>query len=82
MKKLGSCLITNSGLLLKIVSVACSISALILISSAIAFPHGIIFYEDSMIIKILEILISWIAIMYLLHDLKITISKDKYIKIK
>lgn len=79
-KKLISYLITNSGLLLKTVSVACSISAMILISSAIALPHGITFYEDSMIMKILEVLISWFAIMYLLHDLKITISKDKNIK--
>ncbi|CAG1021311.1 hypothetical protein DOJK_00898 [Patescibacteria group bacterium] len=76
-KKLSSYLITNSGILLKIVSVACSISAIILISLAIALPHGITYYEDNMIIKILEILISCFAIMYLLHDLNITISKNK-----
>ena len=70
-KKLISYLITNSGLLLKTVSVACSISAMTLISSAIALPHGITFYEDSMIMKILEVLISWFAIMYLLHDFRV-----------
>jgi hypothetical protein len=74
MKKLSSYLKTNSVPNLKIVSVAWSISAILLISSAIALPDGITFYEPNMIIKIIEVLISLLAIMYLLHDLKISIS--------
>jgi len=58
-----------SGLYLKIVSVSFSISAIILITIAIATPNGITYYEDLMFIKIFEILLSSVAVLYLLHDL-------------
>jgi len=58
-----------SWLYAKIVSVGISISAIILISLAIASPNGIRYYEDIMLIKIIEILLSSLAILFLLNDL-------------
>jgi hypothetical protein len=72
--------INGLGIYLKIISIACGISAMILISLAIAFPNGITYYEDRMPVKIFEILISLIAVIYLLHDLEITLRKRKWLK--
>ena len=72
--------INGLGIFLKTISVACGISAIILISLAIAFPNGITYYEDRMPVKIFEILISSIAVIYLLHDLEITLRKSKWLK--
>ncbi len=58
---------------LKIISSACSISAIILISLAIASPNGITYYEDRIPVKIIEVLLSFIALIYLMRDLKITL---------
>ncbi len=69
-----------SGLFIIIVSIAFSISAIILISMAIASPNGITYYEDRMSVKIFEILISSLAIIYLFHDLKIAIAGSKLFK--
>ena len=60
----------GAGILLKIISIACGISAMILISIAIAHPVGITYYENSIPFKIIEILLSSVAIIYLLYDLK------------
>lgn len=49
------------------------ISATILITLAIASPNGITYYEDRMPVKIFEILMSSIALIYLLRDLEITL---------
>ncbi len=72
--------INGFGIFLKIISGACGISAIILISLAIASPNGIIYYEDRMPVKIIEILISSMAVIYLLHDLEITLIKSKWLK--
>ncbi|MBU4076549.1 MAG: hypothetical protein KKI06_07560 [Euryarchaeota archaeon] len=66
-----------SGLFFKIVSIAFSISAMILISLAIASPNGITYYEDVMLIKIIEILLSSLAILYLLNDLLKSLTESK-----
>jgi hypothetical protein len=63
----------KTGISLKIISIACGISAIILITLAIASPNGITYYEDRMPVKIFEILMSSIALIYLLRDLEITI---------
>jgi len=52
-----------SGLYMKIVSTAFSISAIILISMAIYSPNGIRYYEDIMLIEIIEILLSSLVIL-------------------
>jgi hypothetical protein len=59
----------ESGLFLKICAISFSISAMILISLAIASPNGITYYEDKMPVKIIEILLSSLVILYLLNDL-------------
>lgn len=67
-------------LYIKIVSIAFSISAILLISIAIAIPEGITYYEDSVTVKIIEVILSSLSITYLLHDLKIAIINSKCIK--
>ncbi|MCX9084881.1 MAG: hypothetical protein OIN87_08810 [Candidatus Methanoperedens sp.] len=60
--------------ILRIISISFGISAIILISLAIASPNGITFYEDRMYIKSIEILFSTLAVIYMLRDLKTTIK--------
>jgi hypothetical protein len=76
----SSDMINGFCIFLKIISVACGISAMILISLAIAFPNGITYYEDRIPVKIFEIMISLIAVIYLSHDLGITLRKSKWLK--
>ncbi len=63
----------KTGIYLKIISIACGISAIILISIAIASPNGITYYEDRMPVKIFEVVMSSIAVIYLLNDLETTL---------
>jgi hypothetical protein len=47
---------------------ACSISAIAHMAYAIYLPHGITYYENNMIVKIVEIFVSFISI-FVLFDL-------------
>jgi len=62
-------------LFFKTVSVSFSISAIFLITIAIASENGITYHEDNILIKLIEITISCFAVIYLLYDLRKDIIK-------
>lgn len=59
----------------KIIIDAAAISAILHITSAIASPHGITFYENNLIIKYTEIVFSIIIVAYFLKDIEVEVKR-------
>ena len=59
----------------RIIMASAALSAIYLITSAIASPNGITYYEDNMVIKYIEIIFSVLVGAWFLKDIFFEIKK-------